>query len=193
MNQAFYSVKGGQGTTVTAAAAALTIAENGTNVLLVDFSGGDSFAVLGLPEPTYGDAEPRGVTENLRVMAQNPDAVRLDSPQFGLPYAEVYIFDAPASDVAMISQRWDAAPVLVIRPCYLALRRAIASAIPTDSVVLIEEPGRSLRADDVAAILNVSNMLRVRHDPAVARAVDAGLLASRLPDALRNATGVAVG
>jgi MinD-like ATPase involved in chromosome partitioning or flagellar assembly len=74
--------------------------------------------------------------------------------------------------------------VLVIRPCFLALRRAVASALRPTEAILVAEPGRALTRRDLEAALGVPVVAVVEVDPAVARAVDAGLLASRLPRAL---------
>ncbi|UDY34415.1 hypothetical protein [Dermatobacter hominis] len=76
--------------------------------------------------------------------------------------------------------------LLVVRPCYLALRRAVAALGPqgglrADGIVLVAEPGRALDAVDVARAVGVPVRATVAADPAVARAVDAGLLAARLP------------
>ena len=53
-----------------------------------------------------------------------------------------------------------------------------------DGVVLVEEPGRSLTAADVARAVGAPVVARIDVDPAIARAVDAGLLAARLPAAM---------
>jgi hypothetical protein len=74
--------------------------------------------------------------------------------------------------------------LLVIRPCYLALRRAAAGAGQPTGVIVVHEPGRALRAEDVAYAVQVPIVAEVSTDPAVARAVDAGLLAARLPRSL---------
>ncbi|MFM7537153.1 MAG: hypothetical protein ACKO91_15350 [Acidimicrobiales bacterium] len=50
-------------------------------------------------------------------------------------------------------------------------------------MVALIEPGRALHADDLTAIIPVP-LITVDTDPAVARAVDAGLLTSRLPRTL---------
>jgi hypothetical protein len=47
--------------------------------------------------------------------------------------------------------------------------------------VLVTEPGRALGVADVEGTLHVPVRAEVAVDPSVARAVDAGLLASRLP------------
>ena len=82
--------------------------------------------------------------------------------------------------------------LLVVRPCYLALRRAVQRRAAADAAVLIDEPGRALDATDVARALGMEVRAVVQWDPAVARAVDAGLLGSRLPRGLaRSLTGIA--
>lgn len=87
--------------------------------------------------------------------------------------------------------------LLVVRPCYLALRRAVAlqagaDPVRTDGVVLVAEPGRALDTADVERALDLPVRAVVEADPAVARAVDAGLLASRLPRAFaRSVAGLA--
>jgi hypothetical protein len=77
--------------------------------------------------------------------------------------------------------------LLVIRPCYLALRRALDVPLRPSGVVLVTEPGRALGRSDVEAVLGVPVCSEVPWEPAIARAVDAGLLASRLPRALDRA------
>jgi hypothetical protein len=76
--------------------------------------------------------------------------------------------------------------VLVTRPCYLALRAA-GYGPNADEVLLVEEPGRALRKCDVAEALGLPVTLTLQWDPAVARAVDAGLMvAGKLPRQLRK-------
>jgi MinD-like ATPase involved in chromosome partitioning or flagellar assembly len=76
--------------------------------------------------------------------------------------------------------------VLVIRPCYLALRRAQVAPLHPSHVVVVREPGRALDALDVEAVLGVPVLAEVAVDPAVARAVDAGVLRERLPRAIER-------
>jgi hypothetical protein len=76
--------------------------------------------------------------------------------------------------------------LLVLRPCYLALRRAVASSLRPSGVVLVEEAGRALGRRDVESALGVPVRAVVAHDPRIARAVDAGLLARRLPGLLER-------
>jgi MinD-like ATPase involved in chromosome partitioning or flagellar assembly len=77
--------------------------------------------------------------------------------------------------------------LLVLRPCYLALRRALAAPIRPSAVVLVDEPGRALTRRDIEDVLGVPVRAEVDFDPSIARAVDAGLLAGRVPRALERA------
>jgi len=67
--------------------------------------------------------------------------------------------------------------LLVTRSCYLALRRAVHQRVVADGAVLVREPGRSLDHRDVTQVLGLPMLAQVDLDPAVARSVDAGLLA----------------
>jgi len=53
-------------------------------------------------------------------------------------------------------------------------------------VVLVREPGRALGRHDVEDALQVPVRAEIDVEPAVARAVDAGLLATRLPRSLAH-------
>lgn len=75
---------------------------------------------------------------------------------------------------------------LVLRPCYLALRRATTMPIAVDSVVQVAEDGRALRTSDVEAVMHMEVSARLRVDPAIARAVDSGTLVSRRPRSVRR-------
>jgi hypothetical protein len=79
--------------------------------------------------------------------------------------------------------------LLVTRGCYLALRRAVRQTTRPAGVVLLEEPGRALGANEVAEVIGAPIVARVPVRPAIARAVDAGVLATRLPGALQIAAG----
>lgn len=87
----------------------------------------------------------------------------------------------PAALAASVEQRW-----LVTRPCYLSLRRAAGAAVRPTGVVLVDEPGRSLRVRDVERSIAAPIVTRLLIDPRVARAVDAGLLMSRPPRTIRR-------
>ncbi len=76
---------------------------------------------------------------------------------------------------------------LVTRACFLSLRRAARAPLQPTGVVLLVEGGRPLTAGDVEDVVGAPVVLRIDVDPAVARAVDAGLLATRVPAALDRA------
>jgi hypothetical protein len=76
--------------------------------------------------------------------------------------------------------------LLVLRPCYLALRRAASFPLRPSGVVLVTDGGRSLTAADVEAVLGVPVRAVVDFDPAIATAVDAGSLGARLPRRLQR-------
>jgi hypothetical protein len=82
--------------------------------------------------------------------------------------------------------------LLVVRPCFLALRRSAAAPLRPSGVVVVAEPGRALGRREVEDVLRVPVRAEVPWDPAVARAVDAGLVAARLPRTLaRSLRGAA--
>ena len=75
---------------------------------------------------------------------------------------------------------------LLVRPCYLALRRARNVPIRFDSLVEVYEGGRALRTLDVEAVMGMAVCARLRVDPAIARSVDGATLVSRRPRSLRR-------
>lgn len=206
-----WSLKGGVGTSVVAATLALRTAASGVDCLLVDLDG-DQPAVLGTPTPPGP-----GIADWLGAGAEVPvDALaQLETPVVN----RLSLLPLGSGDVTMTSERLgvlagvlagspracvvDAGPtpvlgrwwegigvsLLVIRPCYLALRR-IGAVHPATELVVVEELGRALSVNDVSAAIGLPVRCRVPWDPAVARAVDAGLLATRLPRSVR-ALGVA--
>lgn len=103
-------------------------------------------------------------------LLSRPDVVVVDAGTGRLP-----------AELATMSH----ASLLVLRPCFLALRRVSQEAADAPTgVVVIDEPGRALRRRDVEQVVGVRVAAAMRIDPAVARAVDAGLLATRLPSSL---------
>ena len=203
-----WSVKGGSGTTVVAASLALLAASAPDGALLVDL-GGDASAALGLPEPpgpgvwdwllAQPSPEPEAL-EHLQItvapglqllpagdgVGTTPTAQRVDLLHRVLSAREsVVVVDAglvPPSFVPLVARAHRS--LLVLRPCYLALRRASALPVRPTGIVLVCEPGRALGRRDVEDVIGVRVQAEVDVDPTIARAVDAGLLASRLPRAL---------
>jgi hypothetical protein len=168
----FYTTKAGQGCTTVAAAAALVAAKVGPTILVSP--GPDAAAVLGIATP---DTYPVEVTHDLALVDTLPEDIE--------PGTAV-IIDAGTNPEEVYGVAY-----LVTRPCYLALRRTplgYARRRP-DGIVLITEPGRALTASDVATIIGAPIRAELAQDPAVARAIDAGLLAHRLPRTLARAVG----
>ncbi|HEV7524041.1 MAG TPA: hypothetical protein VGP92_03710 [Acidimicrobiia bacterium] len=206
----FWSPKGGSGTSVVAAAAALVLARE-TDARIVDLAG-DQPAVLGLahdPVPGLldwmraGPGAPTDALEHLAVDvaprlallpagdASGPPAV----PEAGAALAVALEAD-PRPGVCDLGRLDDPATrafsevagtgVVVVRGCYLALRQAVRHPAITEAigVVLIDEHGRSLGAPDVEDVLGIPVLATIPARTAIARAVDAGVLPTRLPDSL---------
>ncbi|MDP9336809.1 MAG: hypothetical protein M3Q30_26345 [Actinomycetota bacterium] len=76
--------------------------------------------------------------------------------------------------------------IVVVRGCYLGLRRAVRHPAITEAVgaILIDEHGRSLGKPDVEDVLGLPVLATIAARTSIARAVDAGVLPTRLPDSL---------
>jgi hypothetical protein len=201
---ACWSSKGGSGTTVVAAS--LAVALSGLSpggVLFADFCG-DGPAVLGVPEPegpglsdwlAAGDEVPSDGISLLEVAVAR--GVKL-LPRGSLPFeagraaalADVFAADARpvVADCGTLTEEAErvvaahaSSSLLVVRPCFLALRRALLAPVRPSGVVLLNEPGRALGGRDVEELLGVPVRARIDCLPEVARMIDAGLLTSRLP------------
>ncbi len=206
-----WALKGGVGTTVVTAALGLTLTRAGHDVLLVDLAG-DLPAALGLPEPdgpgltdwlAAGDDVPADGLGRLELSAGPGLAVL---PRGGGPLAPTVrvealvgaldtrrsvvvdcgVLDGVEADRTVVAARATHS-LLVTRACYLALRRASDPPLRPSGVVLVTEPGRALDRSDVEHVVGAPVRAEIAVDPAVARAVDAGLLASRLPRGLERA------
>lgn len=205
---ACWSTKGGSGTTVVSAALAAVLAESsGRDVLLADL-GGDCAAVLGLPDPVgpgltewlaAGDA-PVDALRRLEVQCRGgvrllpagsgtvlDPGERLVAALAADPRPVVVDCGPPSSPVSLAFAAGAGLSLLVLRPCYVALRRALAAPLRPSGVVLVDEPGRSLGRHDVEDVLGVPVRAVIPWDPAVARSVDAGLLGTRVPRPLQRA------
>jgi len=214
---ALWSPKGGSGTSVLAAACALVLAREDAGARLADLAG-DQPAIFGLAsDPETGVADwlaagpeaPPDALERLAVpAAPGITLVPRGAPEQSLapqPAAEagaalaVALRDGPVPAIVDAGRALGPsaralvevadASVVVVRGCYLALRRAVHSPMleRASGVVLVEEPGRSLGAGEVADVLDRPVLARVPVRAPVARAVDAGVLAARLPDPLGRA------
>lgn len=209
---ACWSAKGGSGATVVAASLALHLSRvEPCGVLLVDL-GGDADAVLGRSGPAFAGiaewlASPEADVDDLRqaeipvtdalrllprgtgslevaarwqafsaVLAADPRAVVVDCGVLGATEGGSGLAGSLAASATH--------SLLVIRLCFLGLRRAVCAPLRPSGVVLVVEPGRALQAADVESAVGAPVVAELPYDPAVARAVDAGLLARRLPPSL---------
>lgn len=212
---ALWSPKGGSGTSVFAAAVALAVArqsavESAGGIRLADLTG-DQPAVLGLgADPVLGLGDWLAVGPEAPGEALDRLVVEVASGCALLPYGTarpaaraeagaalaVVLRDGPWPVVAECGTALDPAvracaeladvTVAVLRPCYLALRRAVHSPLlaHTRGVVVVEEPGRALGAREVTEVLDLPVLARVPARLEIGRAVDAGVLPTRLPTAL---------
>lgn len=197
-----WAAKGGSGTTVVAATLALS---NPEPTLLVDLAG-DLPAVLGIPDPAspgvYDWAASPAAADRLGVLALDvgpstqllPSGARqaVDPVRWELLAGHLradrrqVVLDAGTGDPPGALLRAADRAWLVTRPCYLSLRAAVRQVARPSGVVLVEEPGRALDAADVQSALAAPVVATLLVDPAVARAVDAGLVVSRLPAGYRR-------
>ncbi len=206
-----WSVKGGSGTTVVATSLALLHATRGIHTTLVDLSG-DAPACLGMADPLgpgighWFEGFPAGntavldhltvpSTADLRVLPVGLTGYRASSSHWESLAAwcahqpGTVVIDAGVGEPH--DALWDVAQhsLLVVRGCYLALRRTARLLRKPDGVVLISEPGRALRRPDVEAVSGTAVVAQLEWDPVVARSVDAGLLAGRVPRSIREGLG----
>jgi MinD-like ATPase involved in chromosome partitioning or flagellar assembly len=213
---ACWAAKGGAGTTVVATALARVLAsESSTGALLADLAG-DVPAVLGLPDPAgpglaewlaAGEDVPPDALARLEVegpagLGVLPWAGEAPAPPPTGPDERATVLAAVlAADprptvvdcgtgpvgAGLVAASAATTSLLVLRPCYLALRAALRAPLRPSGIVLVAEPGRALGAADVEQVLGVPVRAVVGADPAVARAVDAGSLGDHLPRRLERA------
>jgi MinD-like ATPase involved in chromosome partitioning or flagellar assembly len=126
-------------------------------------------------------ADPARAEVLAAVLAADRRTVIIDCGRVGPPTS------AESAEVTRVLAATAMHSLLVVRPCYLALRRAVAMSFRPSGVVVVNEQGRALEPDDIEEILQVPVVAVVQHDPSIGRAVDAGLLGARVPTALAKA------
>ncbi|MDQ6927346.1 MAG: hypothetical protein M3159_01630 [Actinomycetota bacterium] len=211
---ACWSAKGGSGTTVVSVALSLALATAEPRGALIADLAGDVPAVLGLPEPAGlgltdwlaaetdvpDDALQRleiDAGPGLRILpAGAPPSAAIRRAARGGSLAAAFAGDdrpvvadcGLATDGAALAVAAEAGvSLLVLRPCYLALRRALAAPVRPSGVVLVAEQHRALGARDIEEVLGAPVLTVLPVEPSVARAVDAGLVARRVPRSLAAA------
>jgi MinD-like ATPase involved in chromosome partitioning or flagellar assembly len=208
-----WSVKGGSGTTVVASTLALVHAEKSPRGALIVDLAGDVPAVLGLAEPSgIGISEWFAQNENSSRIALQSIAIQatanlqlisrgsgqiVANANFSELAASLATFDLPVvvdAGCGVVPTELLArasSSLLITRPCYLSLRRAAQLNVAPTGVVLINEPGRALGKRDVESVIGAPVIAEITFDATISRAVDAGLLASRLPGMLAKQLSVA--
>lgn len=200
------SPKGGNCTTITTAAYALISANRGTNTVLFDLCG-DVPAAIGMAEPSSpgindwlsefseGDAESlvkmgtplmNGlvvVHRGSRFVEGQPRWEELAEAIHALPHNVV--IDAGTTFVPEEVRKAMDSVTMVTRACYLSLRRATHLPKP-HNVIVIREEARALTINDVSNVLGVPRLAEIPYNPAISRAVDAGLLPSRCEQLFAN-------
>ena len=203
-----WSLKGGSGTSVVAAALALHLARN-EPTWLVDLAG-DALSVMGATSPA---PDVPGVFDWMRSSVATPESLRaiaipvadgcavvppgqrMATPNWALLADALHdsevIVDAgcgePPAELVAVAH----CSLLVTRPCYLSMRRAAQARHRPTGVVLVTEPGRFLKPHDIAAAVGAPVVATVRVDPAVAAVVDSGTFATRPPRSLLHQIGSA--
>lgn len=188
-----WAAKGGSGTTVTTAAAAI---QEPRDVVIVDLQG-DMTDVLATPRPTAGLddwllREPTNDLEELLVYVDPttrllPTRSPIDLDQVGGERVDILarwmhdtgsivLVDAgtgqPSEALVEIADR----NLIVTRPCYLALVKGVRLGQRPDGIVLVNEPSRSLNSSSVERSLSAPIVATIEAHPSIARSVDAGLL-----------------
>lgn len=197
-----WSVKGGSGTSVVAASLSI-INSRHRPTLLVDLAG-DQPAILGSARPHLGlddwlvrrspgefDDLLVAANDNLQIAWRTSDSDFRHETAAWTRLARLLeqrhtdgtdiVVDAGLAPVAAPLLEACSTHHLVIRPCYLALRRAVDLTSKPDSVIVVDERDRALRPRDVESVLKTQVAAEVPHTVDIARRVDSGLLNSRLP------------
>jgi len=209
----FCSPKGGVGVSVTATAVAARLART-SPVLVVDFSG-DISELLGIDthtKPGVGDwlhADAQVGVEALdRLVLDGPNGLRLlpvgERDRSGVTterlvqlVSHLGAMSMVVADVGVVGDlpmAWGSVvcaagdrTTLVVRACYLGLRRARRLGVSVDELFEVREPGRALGTLDIETVFHQPVVARCPVDPNIARCADAGLLAGRVPRPLRRA------
>lgn len=204
MSIIFTSPKGGNGTTVAAASYALLAALRGQRTVLIDLCG-DQPATVGVAEPSgpgvnnwlsenhHGDASSllglgSEVTPDLLIVHRGSPFID-GEPRWNalaeaistIPFSVV--IDAGVGRIPHALSTTARHILTVVKPCYLTLRRATELTRPITAFV-VAESGRALTTKDVVQVLGAELGAEIPYDPAIARAVDAGLLPTRVEQLL---------
>jgi len=189
------SPKGGSGATITSAALAMMLAaQHRGGGYIVDLAG-ELAPALGIPDPP--DTKPVDVNASLKLLSFAPRELRTpvehnwkEVANQLLAYDAPVVIDAGTTEInEHLSQIVDRT-FLVVRPCYLALRKASNKMshgyLRCEGLIVLEEAGRALTPTDISTVLKTPIVATIKVDSSISRAVDAGLLSSRIPALLNE-------
>lgn len=193
-----WSAKGGSGTTVVATALALGLSSTAPTTL-VDLSG-DLAAVLAAPAgPGVFDwmgssvstasslaALRSEIVEGVGLIPAGERPVAIDDAawrRLAAALDEHTVIDAGIGPPPVALAQRATASLLVIRPCYLALRKAIdmAGDTPPTGVIVIDDVNGTYRAAEIARVVGAPLVARVSIDPAIPRCIASGTARHRFP------------
>jgi MinD-like ATPase involved in chromosome partitioning or flagellar assembly len=201
---AMFGAAGGQGTSACVTALAGRLAERKQQVLVID-TAGDQAAIFAVP------TDPEGPEEQAITISSRIELVAWGMGQFGLlenaemalhsivasarAHFDFVLIDAgalwsPGADAvryAVDSNRAITSAderLLVCRGQYTALRRSVRSPMLSEmtGAIAVTHPERPLRAREIADVLQVTIRESVEESASVARAYDAGVLFTRIPE-----------
>lgn len=203
-----WSPKGGSGTSV--ATIGLALAAHRPHLaratVVVDLAG-DLPAIVGLEDPPVGLAEwfaepsafeledlltasPAGLSILPRGSCALPDSRSGAWSKFALELASwssrdrTVIIDAGRRPAPQDLHRNIDRSYIVVRPCYLALRRARGVAKDHHGVLVVDEHDRVLTTSDIGSVLDAPVVAVIPMTRDIARRVDAGIIDVRPPPQL---------
>jgi hypothetical protein len=205
----------GVSTLSTVVAAALNDLSR-SNALLIDLADGDLRGILGGPtrasdDPGTGFGDWVAADETLdpsaleRLIGSEPAPLLIGGNSaspiaqerstrtveglrwLDTKYAHVLIDAGSANnDLSATTIQSATLSVLVLRPCLLSLRKAVASKLPASAAVLLAQPGSTLRASDIESSLGIPVITTIPFCASVSRATETSRLFSHPPRAIKR-------
>jgi hypothetical protein len=206
---ACWSAKGGVGTTVVATSLALLLgARDPAGAVIADLCG-DVPEVLGMDDPKSpgiagwlcaGAGVPADALTRMQISVADGVLLlprgegELDGERTGVlarllergPRPVVADCGLNLSDASEALLATATRSLLVTRPCLLALCHAAKAPQRPTGVVVVREPGRTIRSSQIAEVVKAPVVAEVEADPWVSRKIDAGMLARRVPRVLER-------
>lgn len=202
-----WSPKGGSGTSVVTTGLAIVASRSTTEhnnearTVIVDLAG-DIPAILGIEDPLIGISEwiadPTVFDIRTLIVDLETGLNVLPRGRASLPESRSGAWSRLAVELSTMSNSDSTIVVdagrgpiprelesiadheyVVVRPCYLALRRAKLIDHSSDAVIIVTEPDRALKQADVARVLGLPIAATLDISADIARRVDAGIITSR--------------